>query len=228
VTVNPTEHVDLPRAEHQEMHAMSEEEADRFLLAAEEDSLYALFAFLLGTGVRPSEAAGLKWNDLDMSTKTVSVRRTVARPKGGGWTFEQTKTKRGKRTIALPDGLISTLLEHRDTSPYSKHDLMFPAVNGEPLDMNNVRHRNFTAIRERAGLPSVFNLYSLRHTHATLLLVAGVHPKVVSERLGHATVSITLDTYSHVLPNMQKEASEKLDAMLFKRTSKSQTRAAVN
>lgn len=92
------------------------------------------------------------------------------------------------------------------------------AANGEPLDMNNVRHRNFAALRRLAGLSEAYNLYSLRHTHATLLLLAGVHSKVVSERLGHATVSITLDTYSHVLPNLQREASDKLEALLFSRS----------
>ena len=82
--------------------------------------------------------------------------------------------------------------------------------------MREVFSPRFSSVQERAGLSS-FNLYSLRHTHATLLLLAGVHPKVVSERLGHATVAITLDTYSHVLPNMQHEAAEKLDGLLFNR-----------
>ena len=194
---------------------MSQEEVVLFLRTAANDPLQALFALLLGTGVRPSEAAGLKWSDLDLSTKTLSVRRSVVRHRGGGWRFEEPKTKKGRRTVALPDGLIATLLTHKQSAPPSGHDLMFPALNGEPLDMNNVRHRNFTRVRDVAGLSTTFNLYSLRHTHATLCLTAGIHPKVVSERLGHATVSITLDTYSHVLPNMQREASEKLDAMIF-------------
>jgi len=95
---------------------------------------------------------------------------------------------------------------------------MFPTALGEALEMDNVRNRNFAAVQERAGLKG-FNLYSLRHTHATLLLLAGVHPKVVSERLGHATISITLDTYSYILPNMQQEAAAKLDTLLHSRTA---------
>ena len=94
--------------------------------------------------------------------------------------------------------------------------------------MNNVRNRNFTEVRTTAGLSEAYNLYTLRHTHATLCLLAGIHPKVVSERLGHATVSITLDTYSHVLPNMQREASQKLDAMLFNRPEADEARAPLN
>jgi integrase len=82
------------------------------------------------------------------------------------------------------------------------------------LGQVNVRNRNFKNVQEHAGL-SGFNLYSLRHTHATLLLLAGVHPKIVSERLGLATIAITYDTYSHVLPNMQQEAAEKLEAILY-------------
>ena len=213
---NPAQHVDLPKQQHREMKAMTEDEAQRFLTAAQSDPLRALFSVLLGTGLRPSEAAGLKWSDLDPTSKMLGVQRTVVRPKGGGWKFDQPKTRRGRRTLALPDGLIATLHEHRAAAPPNEHGLMFASENGEALEMNNFRNRNFGNAQERAGL-SGFNLYSLRHTHATLLLLAGVHPKVVSERLGHATVAITLDTYSHVLPNMQHEAAEKLDGMLFDR-----------
>lgn len=216
VNVNPAQHVDLPKQQHKEMLAMNELEAGRFLAAAQSDPLHALFALLLGTGLRPSEAAGLKWSDLDTVSKTLSVQRTVVRPKGGGWRFDHPKTKRGRRTLALPAGLVATLISHKAAAPGSEHDLMFPTPLGEAVELNNVRNRNFAAIQGRAGLKG-FNLYSLRHTHATLLLLAGVHPKVVSERLGHATISITLDTYSHVLPNMQQEAAAKLDALLYSR-----------
>ena len=115
---------------------MSQEEVVLFLRTAANDPLQALFALLLGTGVRPSEAAGLKWSDLDLSTKTLSVRRSVVRHRGGGWRFEEPKTKKGRRTVALPDGPIATLLTHKQSAPPSGHDLMFPALNGEPLDMN--------------------------------------------------------------------------------------------
>ena len=228
VQANPAKHVDLPRQSQEEMQVMSEDEAQHFLATALTDPLHGFFALLLGTGARPSEAAALRWGDLELHTKTLSIRRTVVRPKGGGWCFEEPKTKRGKRTIALPDGLITTLLEYRESAPPSEHDLMFPAVNGEPLNINNVRNRNFTEVRTKAGLSETYNLYTLRHTHATLCLLAGIHPKVVSERLGHATVSITLDTYSHVLPNMQREASQKLNTMLFTRPETDEARAPLN
>lgn len=213
---NPAQHVDLPKQRHKEMLAMNELEAGRFLAAAQSDPLHALFELLLGTGLRPSEAAGLKWSDLDPVSGMLSVQRTVVRPKGGGWRFDHTKTKRGRRTLALPAGLVTTLLTHKRAAPKNDHGLMFSTALGEAVELNNVRNRNFAAVQARAGL-SGFNLYSLRHTHATLLLLAGVHPKVVSERLGHATIAITLDTYSHVLPNMQQEAAAKLEALLYSR-----------
>ncbi len=93
---------------------------------------------------------------------------------------------------------------------------MFPNVDGEPLFIQNLSSRVYKRILKRAGLPETFRLYDLRHTCATLLLLAGVHPKVVSDRLGHSSISETMDTYSHVIPGMQREASEKLDTMLFK------------
>ena len=214
VNTNPAQHIDLPKQQHKEMRAMSELEAGRFLVAAKSDPLHAFFALMVGTGLRPSEAAGLKWSDLDPVSGMLSVQRTVVRPKGGGWRFDHTKTKRGRRTLALPAGLITTLLSYEDATPPNEHGLMFSTGLGEALELNNVRNRNFAAVQERAGLVG-YNLYSLRHTHATLLLLAGVHPKIVSERLGHATIAITLDTYSHVLPNMQQEAAAKLDALLY-------------
>ncbi len=214
LATNPAQHIDLPKPKHREMQAMTEQAAGQFLAAAKSDPLHALFELLLGTGLRPSEAIGLKWSDLDPLSSTLSVQRTVVRPKGGGWCFGPTKTKRGRRTLALPAGLVTTLLAHRAASPPNEHELMFTTVLGEALELSNLRSRNFAAVQKRAGL-SGFNLYSLRHTHATLLLLAGVHPKVVSERLGHATIVITLNTYSHVLPNMQQEAAAKLEALLY-------------
>lgn len=225
---NPARHVDLPQQEHKELVVMSEEEAQGFLAASKADPLHGLFALLLGTGLRPSEAAGLKWQDLEVTAKTLTVRRTVSRYTGAGWRFEKPKSKRGTRTIAIPDGLMLTLLEHRESAPLSEYDLLFPALNGEPLDMQNVLNRNFKRVIAAAGLSGALNLYTLRHAHATLGLLAGVHVKVMRERLGHANIAITLDTYSHVLPNMQREASEKFDAMLFNRPDKDEAQTPLN
>ena len=105
---------------------------------------------------------------------------------------------------------------------YHDHGFVFATTIGEPLRKNNVVRRHFKPLLESAGLPSEIRFYDLRHTCATLLLQAGENPKVVSERLGHSSVTITLDTYSHVLPHMQQSATDKLESMLFAGTEQDQ------
>ena len=214
-TTNPADAVDLPRKQKREMHAMSQEEATRFLAAAKGDDLYTFFTLLITTGLRPSEAIALKWSDLDLSSGGLSVNRTVTRRKGGGWYFGPPKTAKSRRHMQIPLSLVSLLLEHRGVTYPGEHDLVFPNSNGEPLDAHHAAQRNYKRVLARAGLPDTFRLYDLRHTCATLLLLAGVHPKVVSERLGHSSIRETLDTYSHVLPSMQRQASDTLEAILF-------------
>lgn len=212
---NPALYVDLPRKQHREMHAMTEAEAGRFLAASACEEDHALFALLLTTGLRPSEAMGLKWSDYDPRSRTLSVSRVVARPAGGGWRFEAPKTAKSRRSFEVPAGLAALLEQHRAKPRENPHGFIFPNLDGDPLHIQNLSSRVYKRILKRAGLPDSFRLYDLRHTCATLLLLAGVHPKVVSDRLGHSSISETMDTYSHVLPGMQKEASEKLDVMLF-------------
>ena len=134
------------------------------------------------------------------------------------------KTARSRRAIPLPASAVRALAEHRRRQAeerlklgpdYQQHDLVFATPEGGPLASRNLKRRHFRPILERAKLPADFRLYDLRHSCATLLLAAGEHPKVVSERLGHATITLTLDVYSHVLPTMQEAASEKLEQMLF-------------
>jgi integrase len=102
---------------------------------------------------------------------------------------------------------------------YQQHDLVFATSEGGPLAPRNLKRRHFRPVLERAKLPRTFRLYDLRHTCATLLFAAGEHPKVVSERLGHSSIVLTLDTYSHVLPSMQKAATDKLTGILFNNAS---------
>lgn len=101
---------------------------------------------------------------------------------------------------------------------YQQHDLVFATPEGGPLAPRNLKRRHFRPILEQAKLPADFRLYDLRHSCATLLLAAGEHPKVVSERLGHASITLTLDVYSHVLPTMQEAASQKLESLLYGKT----------
>ena len=206
---NPADAVDLPKQERQEMRSLNQDEAQRFLEAVGGTRWDVLFTALLTTGLRPSEALALRWGDIDLGAGQLSVRRTVKRVKGA-WVYEEPKTKSSRRLIELPMGTVRALAGlERDG------ELVFTNGLGEPVNIFAVIEHHFKPALKRVGLPKEVRLYDLRHTHATLLLLAGVHPKIVSERLGHSSIQITLDTYSHVLPTMQKETAAKLDAMLF-------------
>lgn len=224
IAVNPCTGADLPKKAHAEMKAFSREEAKRFLAAAKQDRLGLLFKFALESGMRPEEYLGLKWSDLDFEKATATVQRTMVRRKiGGGWYFGKPKTAKSRRCIPMSSEIFAELKAHRNEqlkqlmllgSEYERNDLVFAAEFGRPLDQKNIRNRNFAKVCEAAGLEG-FRPYDLRHSMATLMLADGVHPKIVSERLGHASIVLTLDTYSHVLPNMQKDASARLGTVLY-------------
>src|SRR5215216_4760731 len=153
------------------------------------------------------------------------VQRTLVwRRKDGGWYFAEPKTARSRRTIPLPSSLVRGMREHRRRQAeqrlkagpkYQNHDLVFATAEGSPLMPRNLLSRHFKPTLKRAELPASIRLYDLRHSCATLLLSAGENPKVVSERLGHASVAMTLDVYSHVLPTMQQAAADRLERLLF-------------
>jgi integrase len=169
---------------------------------------------LVGTGLPPSEALALTWRDVDLVAGALTVRRSLGWVRGEKrFVFNDPKTPSSRRTIPLPLGLVRVLTDHLEGADLD--DSVFRARSGNPAHQRTIVQEAFKPALERAGLSKDVRLYDLRHTHATLLLLAGVHPKVVSERLGHSSVAITLDVYSHVLPNMQAEAAEKLDALLY-------------
>jgi len=190
------------------------------LEVAKQDRLYALYALALTTGMRQGELLGLRWADVDLDRATVHVRQQLRRLKGEGMHFSEPKTARGRRTIALPDMAIDVLKLHRKAqlearlaagSLWQDYDLVFPNQTGKPMERQNINRRSFLPLLDKAGLPRI-RFHDLRHSAATLLLAQGVHPKVVQERLGHSQISLTMDTYSHVLPDMQQEAARKPDA----------------
>jgi integrase len=228
---NPCEAVELPRATRREMQAFSPEEAGRFLKAAKEDEQGIIFAFALATGMRPEEYLALKWStDMDLEKGVAVVQRALVRRKGGGWYFDEPKTSRSRRTVPLPVSLVQALITHRRKQAearfkaggaYQNNDLVFATGEGTPHNSRNLAQRHLQQILKRAKLPLTFRLYDLRHSCATLLLAVGENPKVVSERLGHASIVLTLDTYSHVLPSMQQAATAKLESLLFKPTGTS-------
>ena len=155
---------------------------------------------------------------------TVTIKRVLLwRKWGGGWYYKEPKTSQSRRTIPLPSFLLPRLAEHREKQREKlallgledgPDTLVFTSEVGGPLDPHNLSQRNFKSVLARAGLPNI-RLYDLRHTMATLMLIAGENPKIVSERLGHSSVTLTLDTYSHVLPTMQHEATRNLERLMI-------------
>jgi len=223
LVVNPCNVVTLPRLKKTEMKAFSPEEARRFLEAAKDDKQGLVFAFALASGMRPEEYLALQWKDICFEKNTATVQRTLIWRKGGGWYFSEPKTAKSRRTLPMPKNFFVELKRHKRLQAeqmlklgqsYERNNFVFATDEGKPIYLRNLRKRNFAKILEKADLTG-FRLYDLRHSTATLLLSEGINPKIVSERLGHASIVLTLDTYSHVLPDMQKEATSKLGQMLF-------------
>ncbi|MDQ3801811.1 MAG: site-specific integrase [Acidobacteriota bacterium] len=224
---NETARCELPRLIPREMTIFTQEEVRLFLDAAKSERLFALFSFLLGTGCRPEEALGLKWTDVDLEKSAVVIRRALVwQRSGGSWAFCEPKTKKSNRTLPLPLSLTQELKRHRIRqheerlklgTAWTDINLIFPSQVGTPLTMSRVT-RVFKRIKDNAEITKSVRLYDLRHTMATLLLQANVNPKIVSERLGHSTVTQTLDTYTAVLPHLQEQASEHLEDMIFGKT----------
>jgi integrase len=205
---------------------MTSDEVGRFLSAVEGTRVSAIFAFALATGMRPQEYLALKWADIDMKKGTASVCRALVwrQEKGGGWYFSEPKTSRSRRTMPLPSSMVRVLADHKRKqsakrlrlgSEWQDHGLVFPTTIGTPFNISSLTNKYFKPAT--AELPPTYRLYDLRHTHATMLLSEGVNPKVVAERLGHSTIVLTLDTYSHVLPDMQKQAADCIESLLFRR-----------
>ena len=214
---NVADAADPPRqrsAERREIHAWTSESVRAFLNLMKDDRNFTLWLLLVTTGMRRGEALGLRWADLDLEGATLSVRQTLITV-GDDIAFGTPKTSKGTRVIALDAGTVAALrsLKARQSQErlalgptYTDLGLVFTAVDGTPLHPKRISETFRRKIRN-AELPTL-SLHGLRHTWATLALQAGVHPKVVSERLGHADITITLNTYSHVTPTMQADAAD--------------------
>ncbi len=223
LTSNPARELKLPRRVKKEMKALSPATAQAFLKACAKSKHGLLFEFALITGMRPEEYLALMWRDLDLKKGAATIQRVLVRNrKGGGWSLQPTKTPGSRRCIPFPSYLVRKLKAHKRTqnerrlklgSEWKNNDLVFASRMGTPLSIRNLQRRHFKPLLERAKLEDI-RTYDLRHSCATLLLAAGENPKVVSERLGHASIVLTLDTYSHVLPSMQQAASDKLEKIL--------------
>ncbi len=217
---NPADAVTAPKPKRRDIHALTPGEARTLLDAAQGDPLEALYVLALTTGMRQGEILGLRWADVDLAAGRVQVRHTLQR-RSGTWSLDEPKTERSRRSIALTTLAAEALRHHRTRQlqarllvgpEWQEHDLLFCDDFGQPLDGRSLLRRSFYPLLARAELPRI-RFHDLRHSAATLLLTQGVHPKIVQDLLGHSTINLTMDTYSHVLPNLQQEAATKMDAL---------------
>jgi integrase len=201
--------------------SISHKQVQTLLAAAHGDRNEALYVVALHTGLRLGEILGLKWADVDLDAGKLSVRRSL-KVTANGLGFGPPKNKASRRSAPLNKPTVAALKAYRkhqheeriSASRWHDLDLVFPNRVGNPMDHNNLYHRDFKAALERAGLPMTFRFHDLRHTCATLLLSKNVNPKIVQEVLGHSNISQTMDTYSHVLPTMQEEAAAAIQSAL--------------
>lgn len=217
---NPADSVEPPRSARQEMQVIDGAEIDRLLRASEGSRLHLPILLAIATGMRRGEILALRWQDMDLDAGTLAVVRSLEETRTG-FNFKEPKTAKGRRVIALPSMAVSALRRHKAEQAqhrlllgegYKDQGLVCAEPTGEPI-LPSAISNGFPKLLSKVELPPI-RFHDLRHSHATMLLREGIHPKIVSERLGHATIGITLDVYSHVLPSMQEEAARKLDVAL--------------
>ena len=222
ITRNAAGPVKPPRPRREEIEPLDREQVRALFDAASVagDRLEALYVVAVTAGLRRGELLGLKWEDVDLDAGVIQVRRMLSEPKGGH-IFEAPKSGKG-RSIRLTRKATTALREHRKrqlegriehAGPWEHHGLIFPSGVGTPISGGNLT-RAFKALLARAELPTTTRFHDLRHTCATLLLRQGTNPKYVQELLGHADISLTLNVYSHVLPDMGDAAASAMDAAL--------------
>ena len=206
-----------PQLRQAEIRPLSPTQAKAFLEAAHGDRMEALYVLAITAGLRQGELLGLEWEDVDLEGGTLQVKRTLS-----NGIFTAPKTAKSRRSVKLTTRALEILKHHRQcqleerdrmANLWVDHGLVFATEVGTPMNRHNLNARSFKPLLKRAGLPDR-RFHDLRHTCATLLLSKGVHSKFVQELLGHATIAVTLDTYSHVLPGMGNQAANAMEDVL--------------
>lgn len=209
--------VEPVKADRKPVTPFAPEEAMLLLEASADDRLGALWTVALAVGLRPSEALGLRWADVDLDGGSLFVRH-VLEMRAGQWSLQPPKSRTSRRTVPLPGVCVDALRRHRRRQleeriaapePWEDHDFVFTDIQGRPIDRTSAS-AHFRRLQKRAGV-SHHRLYDCRHTAATFLLVQGVAPRVVMEVLGHSSYSLTMDTYTHVMPVLLREAADAMD-----------------
>jgi integrase len=220
---NPAASVDGPSQAKREMRYFEPEQALAVLEAAEAEGpkWHAFFAVEMTTGLRLGEMIGLRWRDVNLNNGTLVVRQTIQRVPGVGRVTKAPKTDSSRRPVALGADVIALLRKHRAAqnelrlaagAAWPDNDLVFPSDLGTPVEDNIIR-KIFRRVCRRAGVEPI-RFHDLRHTSASLLLEGGVDMKVISERLGHSSIRVTADLYSHVSARLQKSAADTIEGML--------------
>jgi integrase len=182
----------------------------------------------LTLGLRLGELLGLRWQDIDLVNETLRVVQQLEKP-GLHPVFGPPKSESSRRAVTMPSTVVAELRRWKVKQneerlsfgrDYVNRHLVFTQPNGHPISPGSLHRWSFKPLLKKAGLPDM-RFHDLRHSAATLLLAIGEHPKVVQERLGHSSITLTMDTYSHVVPSLQREAAAKLDALLSQSTPKS-------
>jgi len=221
VGTNPAVDIELPPLERTEIHALTEEEARRFLAAARDSRYHVLFVTALATGMRRGELLALRWQDVDFRRLTLHVRHTLQLAQGG-FRLVPPKTASSVRALPLSPRLAALLRRHKEQQNrqrllagplWQNHDLVFANEVGNPVDPDNLIKRYFKPLLEKASLPNI-RFHDLRHTYATLMLERGVHVKVVAARLGHSREAFTLATYAHLTPVLEAGTAAVLDDIM--------------
>lgn len=223
---NPCNHIEKPSETSGKIQVFDRDELIEFLEFAEGYTRYAFgFKLAAATGMRRGELLALKWDRVDLDGMTIQINRKVVRAAKGTDRYIQDGTKTGDgRRIAIPPSLKEDLIRHKklqqiekEENEYEDNNLVIATQNGKVVDPDNFT-RIFRNTLKASGIEKELSLHSLRHTHATLLLLQGVHMKIVSERLGHSSIKMTMDTYSHLLPNMDFEAMERFEELFVNKT----------
>jgi integrase len=220
ISSNPADAVESPKVKHRDMKTMSEPDIHLFLEYARSTPYYALFYTALFTGMRRSELLALQWADIDLATGTISVNRTLHQLRNKEIVISQPKTAKSRRLLELPDLLTEVLKEHRKQQKDLLRALGKTLEDDTYVFLNNKgQHllpdavsKAWSKLAKLTGMKGI-RLHDARHTHASLMLKGGEHPKVVQERLGHASIQVTLDTYSHVTPGIHKDAAKRFNEM---------------
>jgi integrase len=219
---NPADAVKPPKIHRNEMQTWDDPEISLFLEAAKGNPHHALFYTALFTGMRRSELLGLKWSDVDLVQMQISVCRGLHRLKDRSYVFTEPKSAKSRRTIALPPSVALLLKGHQEKQKldramlgmaWSNDDLVFGTLEGKPRFPDTIT-KAWQRVAAEAGV-KVIRFHDARHTHASIMLKQGIHPKIVQERLGHASIEMTLDIYSHVTPGLQKAAAARFDDLIM-------------